>query len=150
MPLLSVLWRCWLGRRKGIQPVKTEWWGAGMVVCLQRVCVCVRACVSVNVRHIDADMRGVNTYVCNLLSSRCLSVTNFVKLHLHPSRDFVRDPDFSVHELVYLLPSGFQSQVIWTGRFQLLVKIFLLGRFTMQSIRCGLFLGWASGRARGL
>ena len=23
----SVLWRCWLGGRKGIQPVKTEWWG---------------------------------------------------------------------------------------------------------------------------
>jgi len=25
-----------LGGRKGIQPVKTEWWGAGMVVCLGR------------------------------------------------------------------------------------------------------------------
>ena len=24
----SVLWRCWLGGRKGIRPVKTEWWGA--------------------------------------------------------------------------------------------------------------------------
>jgi len=23
----SVLWRCWLGGRKGIRPVKTEWWG---------------------------------------------------------------------------------------------------------------------------
>jgi len=23
-----------LGGRKGIQPVKTEWWGAGMVICL--------------------------------------------------------------------------------------------------------------------
>ena len=22
----SVLWRCWLGGRKGIRPVKTEWW----------------------------------------------------------------------------------------------------------------------------
>jgi len=32
----SVLWRCWLGGRKGIRPVKTEWWGAGMVICLQR------------------------------------------------------------------------------------------------------------------
>jgi len=30
----SVLWRCWLGIRKGIRPVKTEWWGAGMVICL--------------------------------------------------------------------------------------------------------------------
>ena len=28
--------RCWLGGRKGIRPVKSEWWGAGVVVCLQR------------------------------------------------------------------------------------------------------------------
>ena len=32
----SVLWRCWLGSRKGIRPVKTEWWGAGIVICLER------------------------------------------------------------------------------------------------------------------
>jgi len=25
----SVLWRCWLGGRKGIRSVKTEWWGTG-------------------------------------------------------------------------------------------------------------------------
>jgi len=25
-----------LGDRKGIRPVKTEWWGAGMVICLER------------------------------------------------------------------------------------------------------------------
>ena len=31
----SMLWRCWLGGRKGIRPVKTEWWGAGMVICLE-------------------------------------------------------------------------------------------------------------------
>jgi len=32
----SVLWRCWLGSRKGIQPVqKTEWWGVGMVIYLE-------------------------------------------------------------------------------------------------------------------
>jgi len=34
--LPSVLWRCWLGGRKGIWPVETEWWGAGMVICLER------------------------------------------------------------------------------------------------------------------
>ena len=33
--LPSVLWRCWLGGRKGTWPVKTEWWGAGMVICLE-------------------------------------------------------------------------------------------------------------------
>jgi len=35
--LPSVLWRCWLGGRKGIRPVKkTEWWGVGMVICLEQ------------------------------------------------------------------------------------------------------------------
>jgi len=32
----SVLWRCWLGGRKGIRPVKNEWWGADVVICLER------------------------------------------------------------------------------------------------------------------
>jgi len=30
----SVLWHCWLGSRKGIWPVKIEWWDASMVMCL--------------------------------------------------------------------------------------------------------------------
>ena len=34
--LPSVLWCCWSGSRKGIRPVKTERWGAGMVICLER------------------------------------------------------------------------------------------------------------------
>ena len=34
--LPSVLRCCWLGGRKGIRPVKTEWWDAGMVICLER------------------------------------------------------------------------------------------------------------------
>ena len=33
--LPSVLWRCWLDGRKGIRPVKTEWWRAGVVICLE-------------------------------------------------------------------------------------------------------------------
>ena len=32
----SVLWRCWLGGRKGIRPVKTEWWGTEVVIWLER------------------------------------------------------------------------------------------------------------------
>ena len=31
-----VLWRCWLGGRKGIRPVKTERWDTGVVICLER------------------------------------------------------------------------------------------------------------------
>ena len=37
LSLPPVLWHCWLGSRKGIRPVKKlEWWGTGMVICLQR------------------------------------------------------------------------------------------------------------------
>jgi len=32
----SVLWHCWLGSRKGIRPVKKQWWGAGVVISLER------------------------------------------------------------------------------------------------------------------
>jgi len=34
--LPSVLRRCWLGDRKGIRSLKTEWWGTGMAICLER------------------------------------------------------------------------------------------------------------------
>jgi len=34
----SVLWRCWLGGRKASSLYKTEWWGAGMVICLETSC----------------------------------------------------------------------------------------------------------------
>ena len=37
LELPSVLWHCWLGaagRASGCK--KTEWWGAGMVICLKR------------------------------------------------------------------------------------------------------------------
>ena len=33
--LPSVLWCCRLGGRKGILLVRTEWWGAGIVICLE-------------------------------------------------------------------------------------------------------------------
>ena len=31
----ALLWRRWLGGRKGIRPVNIDWWGAGMVICLE-------------------------------------------------------------------------------------------------------------------
>jgi len=34
--LPSVLWRCWLGGRKASGLQKTEQWGSGMVICLER------------------------------------------------------------------------------------------------------------------
>jgi len=41
--LPSVLWCCWLGGKKGIQPVKTEWWDTGVVTSLGEVQICIRA-----------------------------------------------------------------------------------------------------------
>jgi len=32
----SVLWHCWLGVRKSMRPVKIDWWGADVVICLER------------------------------------------------------------------------------------------------------------------
>jgi len=39
MPL--VLWHCWLGNSKRIWPVKIEWCGVGMVICLERGADCL-------------------------------------------------------------------------------------------------------------
>ena len=39
--LPSVLWHCWLGARKSIRPVKTEWWGVGVVIYLERRADCL-------------------------------------------------------------------------------------------------------------
>jgi len=37
----SVLSCCWLGIRKSIWPVKIEWWGVGVVICLERGADCL-------------------------------------------------------------------------------------------------------------
>ena len=34
-------WHCWLGVRKSIRPVQTEWWDAGVVTCLERGADCL-------------------------------------------------------------------------------------------------------------
>ena len=39
--MTSVLWRCWLGVRKSMRPVKTDWWGVGVVICLERGADCL-------------------------------------------------------------------------------------------------------------
>jgi len=39
---ILVLWRCWLGGRKGIRPVKKlKWWDYGVVICLGEVRICI-------------------------------------------------------------------------------------------------------------
>jgi len=40
----SVLWRYWLGARKGIRPLETPWWGTGVVLSglwskVQMICI---------------------------------------------------------------------------------------------------------------
>jgi len=34
--MIAPLWHCWLDSRTSIQPVQIEWWGAGVVICLER------------------------------------------------------------------------------------------------------------------
>ena len=46
------LWCCWFGDRKGIRPVKTEWWDAGVAICLGR----------------DADLHVLSWCHCHSLS----------------------------------------------------------------------------------
>ena len=36
-----VLLHCWLGVRKSIRPVKIEWWGVSVVICLERGADCL-------------------------------------------------------------------------------------------------------------
>jgi len=38
---LQVLWHCWLGIRKSIRLVKIEWWGVGVVTCLEQGADCL-------------------------------------------------------------------------------------------------------------
>ena len=38
---ISVL-TCWLGVRKSTRPVKIEWWGVGVVICLEQGADCLR------------------------------------------------------------------------------------------------------------
>jgi len=40
--LLLVLWHCWMGVKKSIWPVKIEWRGVGVVICLEQGVECLR------------------------------------------------------------------------------------------------------------
>jgi len=35
LKLPSVLWHCWLGISKSIRSVKNDWWGTGVIICLE-------------------------------------------------------------------------------------------------------------------
>ena len=37
----SVLWHCWFHVRKSIRPVKIDWWGVDVVICLQQGADCL-------------------------------------------------------------------------------------------------------------
>ena len=39
--LPSVLWHCWLGVRKSIRHIKIEWWGVGVVICVEQGADCL-------------------------------------------------------------------------------------------------------------
>ena len=39
--ILPVFWHCWLGIRKKMQPVKIEWWGVHMDICVKQGADCL-------------------------------------------------------------------------------------------------------------
>jgi len=39
--LPSLFWHCWLGVRKSVRPVNIDWWGVGVVICLERGAECL-------------------------------------------------------------------------------------------------------------
>ena len=65
----SVLWRCWLGDRKGIRPVKTEWWGTAMVSCLEQVqmiCIWSSGCHCHPIISCSSKIQNGLPYWCRL------------------------------------------------------------------------------------
>ena len=71
----SVLWRCWLGGRKGIWPVKIlsggvlAWLSVWSKVC---VCVCVRVCVCVCVCvHVRVCIHDIDVVCCYMSHAFC-------------------------------------------------------------------------------
>ena len=90
---LLCFWCCWLGGRKGIRSEKTEWWGAGVVICLER---------------------GADLHVAQLMPLP-LTVSCFSKVQIgftflvpahpgSPGKRAVKRVCLSIYLLVYLLP----------------------------------------------
>ena len=66
--VLSVLWCCWLVGRKGIRPVKNEWWGASMVICLELGADSQIGFTFLVPAHLDSPGKRAVKWVCVLYS----------------------------------------------------------------------------------
>ena len=66
--LPSVLWHCRLDIRKSIRPVKIEWWGAGMYICLDQGLHPIISCFWCRLTQVVLEKRLLN---------RCLTVCLF-------------------------------------------------------------------------
>ena len=86
----SVLWHCWLGSKKGIRK-KTEWWDAGMVICLgwgadlhmaqMMLLLLTVSCFSKIQIVSDTEGRTVDVCVCVCVFSQLILLdTNFFPL----------------------------------------------------------------------
>ena len=106
--LPSVLWCCWLGGRKCIRNVKKlEWWGAGMVICLERdadlhmaqlmplpLIVCCFSKIQIGFTFLVSAYPGSpgqraveRVYVCMPSGIKCKHWRNFSGLVLSVGRD---------------------------------------------------------------
>ena len=90
----SVLWRCWLGGRKGIRPVKTEWLGAGVVSVWSEVQTCIWPswchCHSLSLASVKARLLFLSCVTLSLVLffsvkcswSFCLTLWHYTNIRL--------------------------------------------------------------------
>jgi len=144
----SVLWRCWLGGRKGIQPVKKlERWGTGIVICLEQ----------------GADLHTAKRMPLLLLTVSCFSKIQFGFTFLVPAhpcspgqRAFKRVCACArAHVCVCVCPGIFRPACHWLlfcatethELWYLLTYRNYLLTYENFCLQCFETVSWASGRA---
>ena len=89
----TVLWRCWLGGRKGIRPVKTEWWVLAWLSIWSEVqtCICWCHCHSCfskiqiglpfwyRLTRVVLDKGQLNRCVCNIWANMHFQISLFTR-----------------------------------------------------------------------
>jgi len=91
--LPSVLWHCWFGVRKSIRPVKSEWWGVGVVICLQRGVDCL---------HMVQLIPHTHTHPFNGPLSRTTRAIRYQKGKTNLDFTEARDSEWQWHQLGHM------------------------------------------------
>ena len=139
----SVLWRCLLPGRKGVRPVKNEWWGAGMVICLKRCAELLMAQLMPLSLTVSCFDWGFTFLVAAHLGGPGQRAVKWVYVHLCISFHILCFTTFNfVHSEPSSLSTDASQSTNWLVAISLLQQCWCLQRFDT--------VGWAPGRATGL